>query len=478
MSPPREMVTGTSFSRVFAGFGAAVLLLAASAVGAVHYANSIGQMKRSAEAYNAALTHALGNMLRVELAQFLDGAPEPLPPTRIATMRRQIATAVQDSEVLKVKIYNLAGITVFSTDPSQLGEDQSANRGFAGARAGKVMSSVTFRDHIDGFDGFVADRDLVESYVPVRAPGGGVKGVFEIYTDVTQFKTAIWRTLATELGTLAIAFTIVLVLLFAIVQRNARLMRRQHFDNLRLAKSAARAEAASRAKTEFLMYLSQELRPALNAIIGSSAPAANQRDAIAPVAARDSIGAIHALGTQLLQIINDSVDLVRLEAGRMAAASEEVLLVPLVDALVRDLAPRAAQGGISLRLELEGDLPPIRSDGHRLRQVLLNVVDNALKFTPVGGTVAVRLQRLGNGIEIAIEDTGIGIAAADLARHLAPLDEADFNLQRRTRRGGVGLRLSRGLVELIGGRFEIASAPGTGTTVRITLPAPAEALAA
>jgi two-component system, cell cycle sensor histidine kinase PleC len=468
------MVTNASFSRILAGLGAAVFLLAVSVVGAVHYINSIAQLQRSAEKSNAALTRALGNALRVELAEFLEGNREPLPPTRIATMRRQIATAVQGTEVLTVKLYNLAGVTVFSTDPRQIGEDQSGNRGFAGARAGRVMSAVTFRDQLDGFDGSIADRDLVESYVPVRAAGGAIKGVFQVYADVTEFKTTIWHTLAIELGTLAVGFTIVFALLFAIVQRNARLVRRQHSDNLRLANSAARAEAASRAKTEFLMYVSQELRPALNAIIGSSAPATGERGGLAPAAAtRDRIDAIHALGTQLLQIINDSVDLVRLEAGRMAATSETVPLVPLVDALVRDLAPRAGQGGIALRLELDGDLPTIRSDAHRLRQALLNVLDNALKFTPAGGTVVVRLRRCGDGIEVAIEDTGIGIAAADLARHLAPLGEADFELLRRTRSGGVGLRLSRGLVELIGGQFDIESVPGKGTTARITVPAPA-----
>jgi signal transduction histidine kinase len=289
---------------------------------------------------------------------------------------------------------------------------------------------------------------------------------------VSEAKDAIWRTLALELGTLIVAFSLVFLLLFAVVQRNARLVQRQHLENLRLAKNVARAEAASRAKTEFLMYLSQELRPALNAIIGSSASFDAERGAPAPE--RDSVRAIHALGTQLLQIINDCVDLVRLEAGRMAVVTETVAVVPLLDALVRDLAPRAAQGGIALRLEVDGEMPAILSDAHRLRQILWNVLDNALKFTPSGGTVGVRAQGSATAVEITIEDTGIGIAAADLARHLAPLDQADFARQRRTRSGGVGLRLCRGLTELIGGQLEMESAPGQGTTVRVTLPAVAQ----
>jgi signal transduction histidine kinase len=471
------MGTNASFSKAFAAIGAAVFLLAASAVGWVHYINSVREMQRAAEQHNAALASALGNALRDELALFLDGARETLPATRIATMRRQIATAVQGTEILKVKIYNLAGLTVFSTDPRQLGEDKSDNEGFLAARAGKIASAVTFRDQFAGFDGFVADRDLVESYVPVRGPGGAIKGVFEIYTDVTEAKSAIWRTLALEMATLVFAFSLVFLLLFTVAQRNARLVRRQHLENLRLARSAARAEAASRAKTEFLMYLSQELRPALNAIIGSSARFEAERGAPAP-AARDSVRAIHTLGTQLLQIINDCVDLVRLEAGRMPAASERVALLPLLDALVRDLAPRAAEGGLALRLEVEGALPEIRTDAHRLHQILWNVLDNALKFTPSGGSVGVRARGAASGVEILVEDTGIGIAAADLARHLAPLEQADFARQRRTRSGGMGLRLCRGLAELLGGGFRIESVPGQGTTVRITLPAMAQALAA
>jgi signal transduction histidine kinase len=470
------MGTNASFSKAFVATGAVVFLLAAAAVGWVHYINSVRQMQSAAEAYNAALTNALGNTLRAELAEFLDATRETPPALRVATMRRQIATAVQGTQVLKVKVYNQAGLTVFSTDPRQIGEDQSRNRGFLGARGGTVMSAVTFRNQFAGFDGFVADRDLVESYVPVRGQGGDIKGVFEIYTDVTAAKDAIWRTLALELATLVLAFSLVFLLLFAVMQRNARLVRRQHLENLRLAKSAAQAESASRAKTEFLMYLSQELRPALNAIIGSSARFEAERGPPSP--ARESVRAIHALGTQLLQIINDCVDLVRLEAGRMPVASETVAVAPLLDELVRDLAPRAAEGGIALRLEIEGAVPAILSDAHRLRQILWNVLDNALKFTPPGGSVGVRAQGSAQGIEIVVADSGIGIAAADLARHLAPLEQADFARQRRTRSGGIGLRLCRGLAELIGGAFAIESVPGQGTTVRLTLPATVQALAA
>lgn len=453
-------MVGVSFSRMFVTVGAAVFLLAAAAVGTVHYVNSMRQMRRSAEEYNAALAHALGNMLRAELADFLDNAHEPVPPIRVATIRRQIATAVQGTQVLKVKIYNRAGVTVFSTDPDQLGEDQSRNRGFLGALSGSIVSAVTFRDQIDAFDGFIADRDLVQSYVPVRTADGAVRGVFEIYTDVTESTAAMWRTFAAELATLGSAFTIVLLLLFAIVRRNARLMRRQHRANLRLAKSAARAEAESRAKTELLFYLGRELRPALSAIVGTSAPCSGARD---PEGRRDGVDAIHALGTQLLKIVDSAVDLLRLEAGRLAVVIESMSLAPLLEELVRERTRHADERGVAFRCEIEGELPTLDSDPHRLRQALSSVLDDALGATPFGGAVVLRARPLGGSIEISVEYGRAASATPD---------------SRRRGDSAIALRLGRGLVELVGGRFEIDATAGKATRVRMTLPLPAAALAA
>lgn len=453
-------MAGVSFSKVFISVGVAVFLLATAAVGTVQYINSTRQMRRSAEEYNAALARALGNMLRAEVADFLDNGPEPAPPIRVATIRRHIATAVQGTRVLKVRIYNRAGIVVFSTDPEQIGEDQSRNPGFLGALSGAIVSASVFRDQMNGFDGFVADRDLVQSYVPVRSSEGAVRGVFEIYTDVTDFNVDMWRAFAVELATLALAFAVVLLLLYAIVQRNARLMRRQHRSNLRLARHASRAEAESRAKSELLFYLGRELRPALSALIDSSAPSPEGRDANGR---REGAGAIHALGTQLLKIVDTAVDLSRLEAGRLAVVREKTSLAPLIEEIVRERTQRAEEGGIALRYEIEGELPTLESDPHRLRQALSSILDDALCATPSGGAVVLRARPLHGWIEIAVEYGKAGSAVPN---------------PRRRADSAIALRLGRGLVELIGGRFEIDSGAGAPTRVRIALPLQAKAIAA
>lgn len=451
---------GVSFSRIFVAVGVAVFLLATAAVGTVHYVNSTRQMRRSAEEYNAALARALGNMLRAEVADFLDEAHAPAPPIRVATIRRHIATAVQGTRVLKVNIYNRAGVTVFSTDPEQIGKDQSRNRFFLGALSGAIASAVVLGDQMNGLDGFAADRDLVRSFVPVRSSEGAVRGVFEIYTDVTEFNLALWRTFAAEMATLALAFAVVLALLLAIVQRNAKLMRRQHRANLRLARSASRAEAESRAKSELLFYLGRELRPALSAIIDSSAPSTEGRE---PNGRREGAGAIHALGTQLLKIVDTAVDLSRLEAGRLAVVTEKASLAPLIEEVVRERAQRAEEGGIALRYGIEGELPTLESDPHRIRQALSSILDDALCATPSGGAVVLRARPVYGRIEITVEYGDAASAVPD---------------PRRRADSAIALRLGRGIVELIGGSFAIDSGPGAATRVRIALPLQANASAA
>jgi signal transduction histidine kinase len=243
----------------------------------------------------------------------------------------------------------------------------------------------------------------------------------------------------------------------------------QYEADLRRAKEEA--EAASRTKSEFLATMSHELRTPLNAILGFSEI---MRDAYAgPLDEQYRAYAhdIHASGKHLLELINDILDLSKVEVGRLELHAEVLELHDIVNRSCRLVAEKAHNGGISLDVRVAEDLPPILADGLRMKQVLLNLLSNAVKFTPSGGRVAVSARvRDGNGLEIEVADTGIGMRPEEIPTALEPFRQIDNSTTRRYEGTGLGLPLAKRLVELHGGVLEIESQPGQGTTVRFRIP--------
>jgi two-component system, cell cycle sensor histidine kinase PleC len=452
----------SSFPTLLALLGAAMLALAIGTVGWLHHSRALAELRYAGEEQNAALARAVATTLRAALDEFL--LEGPASPARLAALRRQIGTAVQGTRIAKVKLYDRAGLTVFSSDPREIGTDQSRNAGFRAARAGGLVSQLSFRDQFDAFDGVVSDRDLLSTYLPVRGGDGPVRGVFEIYSDVTELRAATRETMLAELAVLGGAFAAVFAILLWMARHGERALARAAAENRGLAERAEAAEAASRAKSAFLIQLGGTLRPELDAIIAGCA-----RLGAAP-GPEDPAGAIDAAARRLLGLLGDAVDLVRIEAGRMPVAREAVDLPALLDRVMEELRPKAAAAGVRLGCRADPGLTTLESDGFRLGRVLATLVGNAVRFTPRGGAVEVEV-RAGSQppmAEILVADTGSGIAAEDLARHLAPSDEAGFAAGKSG--GGIGLRLSRSVVERLGGVFEVASAPGAGTRVSIRLP--------
>lgn len=232
-----------------------------------------------------------------------------------------------------------------------------------------------------------------------------------------------------------------------------------------------RAEAADSAKSAFLATMSHELRTPLNAVIGFSELIEQQ--AFGPLMARyREYGALIARsGRHLLAIINDILDLAKLQSGKTELVLEAIEPAASIEQAVRLLANKAAEKGVLLRGEPDTGLPPIIADDTRLQQVLLNLISNAVKFTPSGGKVTVRARPDPAGVAIEVADTGIGIAPEDVPKALEPFGQVGNTLTRTHEGTGLGLPLTKNLVELHGGSFEIASEPGRGTTVRITFAA-------
>jgi PAS domain S-box-containing protein len=240
-------------------------------------------------------------------------------------------------------------------------------------------------------------------------------------------------------------------------------------EALRQAKEEA--EAANRTKSQFLANMSHELRTPLNAIIGFSEMIRDQL--MGPIDRRYARYGfdIHTAGQHLLRLIGDVLDLSKIEVGRLELREEVVSLGEVIDSSLRLVQERAANGGVMLERSLLAELPLVRVDALRLKQIVLNVLSNAVKFTPSGGRVRIAVESAGEGgLAIAVTDTGIGMRRQDIATALTPFRQLDSGLNRRHEGTGLGLPLAKTLTELHGGRLEIDSEPGVGTTVRIHLP--------
>ncbi len=238
----------------------------------------------------------------------------------------------------------------------------------------------------------------------------------------------------------------------------------------RLCSAKEDAERASRTKSEFLANMSHELRTPLNAVIGFF-------DMIrggmveSEEKTRSYASDIYNSGQYLLRLINDILEVSRIEAGKLVLQEEAVDLAAAVDAGLRMIESEAAHAGVVIHRVPGEPLPRLLVDRRRVSQILLNLLSNAVKFTPEGGTVRVILWCRGGAIGVDIADTGIGIAADDIPRVLEPFGQIDSHLSRKYTGTGLGLPLSVRLMQLHGGRLDIDSTLGAGTTVTITFPA-------
>lgn len=238
-----------------------------------------------------------------------------------------------------------------------------------------------------------------------------------------------------------------------------------------LRRAKEEAELASRTKTEFLANISHELRTPLNAIIGFAEILNGQIfGTLGDPRYVDYAADIRDSGQHLLNLINDVLDVSKIEFGKVELNEEPVDVAAVVQSCMRLMRDRAEEAGLELYAELPPDLPFLQADVRRLKQILLNLMSNAVKFTPVGGRVVIRgaLQR--DGLSIAVADTGIGIAPNDLEKALRPFGQIDSRMTRKYQGSGLGLPLTKSMIELHGGRLLLESELGRGTTATIWLP--------
>ncbi len=236
------------------------------------------------------------------------------------------------------------------------------------------------------------------------------------------------------------------------------------------AREKTRAEAANRSKSEFLANMSHELRTPLNAIIGFSE--IMQAQMFGPIGSEkygEYSRDIHRSGQFLLDVINDILDMSKIEAGRVQLEQELMHLDGMFDEVMRLVGPRAYEGRVTIEREIPAGLP-LMADKRAMKQVFINLLSNAVKFTPEGGKVTISARRSDGHVAIAITDTGIGIPARDIDKLGRPFEQVENQFTKSKGGSGLGLAISKSFVELHGGTLSIRSTMGVGTEVTVRLP--------
>lgn len=237
-----------------------------------------------------------------------------------------------------------------------------------------------------------------------------------------------------------------------------------------LLRAKEMAEVANRSKSAFLANMSHEFRTPLNAIIGFSESLLGGFFGALSDKQAEYVNDIHKSGIHLLQLINDVLDLAKVEAGRMEPHIEMVDPWLTIGDSLEMMRGQAEQAGVALSEDLPANLPLVPADERMLRQILLNLLSNAVKFTPRGGRAWVTARTDGKTLGISVHDSGVGMAPQDIPKALAPFEQVRGVLTREHQGTGLGLPLVKSLTELLGGHFDLASEPGRGTVATITLP--------
>ncbi len=387
--------------------------------------------------------------------------------------------------VNEMRIYLKTGTLIMSSSPGSenaQGDMHITYPPFEEALAGDIgMKLLNDREYFTS-TGQRVYGTLISTYAPIYVQNYArllsdkdaktVEAVIRIDLDITeQWNQLTHFQYVAVVGIVGI-FVLILGFLIYFSRRTETIIAKQHEINLELTAAAATAESENRDKSMFLANISHELRTPLNAVIGFSEILGADIGSTLSEQHRGYIHDIHGSGKHLLSLINDILEYSKAEAGKLEVDLSEIDGNKMVKNSIRLMIPRAEEAQVTLLEELPKKPFIMQTDAKKLKQVLLNLVSNAVKFTPPGGQVKVSAwqDKTGKRVIFTVRDTGIGIEPKDISKVMTPFGQVDSELSRRYEGTGLGLPLSKRLVELMEGTFRIESEVGIGTTITLNMP--------
>ncbi len=383
-------------------------------------------------------------------------------------LQEPIAELVDGTNVVRVKLFNTEGLTLFSTLPSQTGKKNEGD--FDEIRLvanGEITSSIEFVENFQTINGeTINDIYLVSSFLPVKQPGvGEIEGVFEIYSNITDLYTRINQSQMKFALALFGASLLMFIIVYFIVRNLEKVIK----ENIELQVAHDSARDANKAKSRFLANMSHELRTPLNAIIGYSELLEEDACSQASESTIDDLGKIQSAGRHLLNIINEILDLSKIEAGQMTLFVENINFQELayeVDNLVK---PLMAEKHNVFKFACDPSIREISTDAVKLRQILFNLLSNAAKFTK-NGTIECYIIKRDENLIMTIKDNGIGMSSDQLSYLFKPFVQADVSTTREYGGTGLGLTISKQYCEMMGGNIIVDSKASQGSTFTVRIP--------
>lgn len=481
------------------------IAIAAALLGVFYQRIALRDLTGLATSKNIALTGVFANSVWPALAPVVASmsgrsGDELRAHSDIPRLFQLVREQMRGLGVVKVKVYDLDGLTVFSTEARQIGEDKSKNGGFLAARSGHVANEFTHRDTFSAFEQTIEDRDVFSSYIPIRrSPAGPVEAVFELYSDVTPFLRDIRRTQRTVVVGVIAILTLLYVVLFFVVRHADKIMKRQDregknsaheittlneqleqrvselqvsYADLRRTQSQLVQTEKVAAMGELLAGVAHELNNPLTVVIGG---AALLRRAVGsgPLAAR--VDAILQAAERCVRIVKNFLTL----AHRQTVERQEVALNQVVLQAVELVAYPLRVDNVEVTLDLASDLPVLWAEPDQLHQVVVNLITNAhqaMRTSPAPRrlTFTTRCNPDARTVILEVADTGPGIPLEIQGRIFEPF----FTTKPLGQGTGLGLSLCQGIVEAHQGTIQFESGPGQGTVFRMELPVGAPGLAA
>lgn len=432
---------------------------------------------QATESHNTSLAQTFANAHADPIAGLLANGAEGVPG-----LQASITEMIRGTGVIDVKLYDAHGINLFSLTHEKIGKDISGCECFSAAMEHSAYSelfSESIGDHGHGGDPQAyphADGsiDLLTTMIRIDVPvpgRGTVAGVLEIQSDITELVGAVLamrRNVSIVVGVPVAALYVTMVAI--VVLGHTTILRRER-QAAQLAAWVAESDASSRAKTEFLSLMSHELRTPLNAIIGFAQLIADSARNAREDETADWADAVHESGLHMTRVVTSILDLTALELGEFELEREPLHLPDVVRRAVNAVWPAFDNGLVSLNIHDDHGQDPVTGDPRKLGQVFENLLANAARFTPAGGTVDVEFGTGPHGFaSVSIRDTGAGMTAQQIAHARRPFQANWEGYSRKTDGIGLGLTIADRVVKGLGGELLIESEADAGTLITVRLP--------